>query len=91
MGTWGTGISSNDIYEDIFWYSSKFYDQELSQLEIVGNLKTSKVFNSDKDYVSLSPWENVLSRSEYCTKDEFKSRLSLKNYVLNGGFYKNQE
>ena len=43
MGTWGTGISSNDIYEDINYEFFELYNQGITKMKDVFNLETAEI------------------------------------------------
>jgi hypothetical protein len=44
MGTWGTGISSNDVYEDIYYKFFELYNQGIEVTSI-----TEKLIKENKE------------------------------------------
>jgi ribosomal protein S16 len=65
MGTWGTGISSNDIYEDINYEFFELYNQGIKVSEITKKLisENQKLIESQEDQnnfwitIAKSQWE----------------------------------
>lgn len=53
MGTWGTGITSNDVYEDIKYQFFDLYNQGLSVSEV-----TEKLINNNKDLIESHEDQN---------------------------------
>lgn len=81
-------IAETDLgnHPDIYWYSAKFSDGSIKKLKNIGKIRCSKTFQSDKDYQSLSPWENLFDRLAYNSKQtQGKNHLSLKKLRLKWG------
>ena len=53
MGTWGTGISSNDIYEDINYEFFDLYNQGIDVSEI-----TKKLITDHKELIASREDQN---------------------------------
>ncbi len=53
MGTWGTGISSNDVYEDVNYEFFELYNQGLEVSEI-----TAKIISENQDLINSPEDQN---------------------------------
>ena len=65
MGTWGTGISSNDVYEDIYYKFFELYNQGIEVTSITEKLikENKELIDSHEDHnnfwitIAKSQWE----------------------------------
>ncbi|WP_420398736.1 hypothetical protein [Flagellimonas sp.] len=84
MGTWGTGISSNDVYEDINYEFFELYNQGMKVSEI-----TEKLINENKDLIDSYEDQNnfwiTIAKSQWeCKALDPKIYNRIKHMVESG-------
>lgn len=89
MGTWGTGISSNDVYEDVYYQFFELYNQGQSALSISDKLieNNQELIDSEEDQnnfwftLAKAQWEckaldpEVLKKVKYIIESEKDIKL----------------
>lgn len=84
MGTWGTGISSNDIYEDINYEFFELYNQGLKVPEITKKLisENQELINSREDQNNF--WITIAKSQWECKSLDSKVYNRIKEIVKYG-------
>ncbi|HET8886059.1 MAG TPA: hypothetical protein VFM70_06875 [Salinimicrobium sp.] len=84
MGTWGTGISSNDVYEDINYEFFELYNQGMEVSKITERLisENQELIESDEDQNNF--WLSIAKAQWECKALEPKIYARIKEIVESG-------
>src|SRR6266700_4226275 len=84
MGTWGTGISSNDTYADVYGEFFDLYDDGLSIPKISTKL-AAKYFESINDPYDASNFWFALAKAQWECKALDKKLLDKIDEIIESG------
>ena len=84
MGTWGTGISSNDVYEDINYQFFELYNQGMEVSAITEKLiqENKELIESNEDQYNF--WFTIANSQWECKALDPKIQNRIKNIVDSG-------
>lgn len=84
MGTWGTGISSNDVYEDIYYEFFELYNQRMGVFAITEKLiqENRELIDSHEDQNNF--WITIAKSQWECKELDPKIFNRIKDIVESG-------
>lgn len=84
MGVWGTGISSNDVYDDIIYQFFELYNQGMDVSAITGLLiiESREIIDSDEDHNNF--WFAIAKAQWECKSLDREIFSRIKNIVETG-------
>lgn len=84
MGVWGTGISSNDVYADVYSFFFELYDEGLAVSQI-----TEKLIDQNKDIINDQDEKNnfwfALAKAQWECKCLDKEVFNLVKHIIETG------
>jgi hypothetical protein len=84
MGTWGTGLSSNDTFEDIYSEFFEMYNNGLQVPEITKNILSANI-ELQSDYEDKNSFWFALAKAQWeCGNLDQTVYVKVKSIVKNG-------